>query len=291
MSPKAKQPSKMAEAAAAVRAAHLIYEQSVIFDDPYALRLTSPGWRFIAQNRWLFQLIVKRLMHVLRPAHGQVLARSRYSEDRLLKAMATGISQYVILGAGLDSFALRRRDLSAAVNVYEIDHPRTQQLKKSRLASLGIEKPANVAYIAADFERQTIADLLLHSTFDPQQPAFFSWLGTVPYLSRDAFGATLRSIADWQQAGVEIVFDYAHTVIPPDERQTVATLMKFAERRGEPLITQFDAQTLDTELAAMGYECIENISLSEWRLHYYATPELADLRPISAAYMAHISKS
>jgi len=278
----------MAEAAAAVRAAHRIHEQSVIFDDPYAIHMTSSGWRFIAQNQRLFQLIVKRLMRVLRPTHGQVLVRGRYTEDRLINAISAGISQYVILGAGLDSFVLRRRDLSSAVKVYEIDHPETQQLKKSRLETLEIEKPTNLEYIAADFEQNTIADLLVSSTFNPHKPAFFSWLGTIPYLSHTAFFETLCSLADFQQTGAEIVFDYANTSIDPDDQATVRTLMKFAERRGEPLITQFDAQTLAAELGTIGYEIVENISQSDWRLHYYVDNEIADLRPISAAYIAHI---
>lgn len=278
----------MAAAAAAVRAAHRIHEQSVIFDDPYAIHLTSPKWRFIAQNKRLFQLIVKRLLRVLRPMHGQVLARSRYSEDRLTNAISAGTSQYVILGAGLDSFALRRRDLSSVVKIYEIDHPETQQLKKNRLDSLGIEKLTNVEYIAADFEQDTIADVLNSSTFNPHKPTFFSWLGTIPYLSRDAFFGTLCSIANFQQARAEIIFDYANTYIAPEDQATVRTLMKFAERRGEPLTTQFDAKSLSSELETIAYDVIENISLAEWRLHYYVDNKTADLRPISAAYIAHI---
>ncbi len=153
---------------------------------------------------------------------------------------------------------------------------------------LSIEEPTNVEYIAADFEQKTIADLLSSSTFNPHKPAFFSWLGTLPYLSHTAFFETLRSLADFQQTGAEIVFDYANTFIAPADQATVRTLMKFAERRGEPLITQFDAKTLASQLGTIGYEIVENISQSEWRLHYYADNEIADLQPISAAYIAHI---
>ncbi len=278
----------MAEAAAAVRAAHRIYEQAVIFDDPFAIHLTSPGWRFVAQNRWLFHLLVKRVLRVLRPAHGQVLARSRYTEERLMVAIAAGISQYVILGAGLDSFALRHSDLSASLKVYELDHPGTQQLKLDRLASMGIPKPTHVEYLPLDFEQRTITEALRESAFDHTQPAFFSWLGTVPYLTQGVFFETLRAIAGSQAAGTEVVFDYANTHIAPDDQPTVKKLMQFAARRGEPLITQFDAKTLDTALEELGYAVIENISHAEWRLHYYAAPQMADLRPLSAACIAHV---
>ncbi len=281
----------MAEAAAAVRAAHRIYEESAIFDDPYALKLTSPGWRFIAQNHFLYNLIVKRFLRVLRPAHGQVLARSQYTEDRLAAAVSSGITQYVILAAGLDSFAIRRHDLASKLKIYEIDHPGTQQRKQARLKSIGITKPNNLEYLPMDFEKRTVTDVLLGSSFEHTRPAFFSWLGTIPYLTRDAIFETLKAISDLMPTGTEVVFDYAHTRISSKDQSTVRALMKFAERRGEPLITQFDAEQLGTELEKLGYDVIENISQSNWRDHYYEDPQTVDLRPLSAAYITHLRVS
>ncbi len=278
----------MAEAAAAVRAAHRIYEESAIFDDPYAIQLTSPSWRFIAQNKFLYNLIVKRVLPVLRPAHGQVLARSQYTEDRLTAAISSGITQYVILAAGLDSFAIRRRDLASKLKIFEIDHPGTQQQKQVRLQSMGITKPSNLDYLPLDFKKKSLTDVLLRSSFDPNQPAFFSWLGTIPYLTQDVVFKSLKDIFDLTVAGTEIVFDYANTRISEADQPAVQALMKFAERRGEPLITQFDAEQFGTELEKLGYAVIENISQSVWRDHYYEAPQIADLRPLSAAYIAHL---
>jgi len=278
----------MAEAAAAVRAAHHQHEGATLFDDPYAILLTSPGWRVIARNRWLFYLLVKRILKVLRPVHGQVLARSRYTEDRLAAAIDSGISQYVILAAGLDSFALRQTDFPTNLKIYEVDHPGTQQLKISRIKSLGIALPPNLILLPADFSDQTIEDVLAGSTFDSAQPAFVSWLGTVPYLTREVVLETLRAICTLCTPGSELVFDYASSEIEPQDQPAVDRLRAFAARRGEPLITQFDPQSLGAELENMGFEIIENISQSTWRLEYYAHPPTADLRPLSAAYIVHV---
>jgi methyltransferase (TIGR00027 family) len=277
----------MAEAAAAVRAAHQLHEQAAIFDDPLAIHLTSPGWRFIAQRRWLFRLIVKHFLRLLRPVHGQVLARSRFAEDRLDAAISAGVCQYVMLGAGLDSFAYRRADLSANIKIYELDHPVTQQLKRTRIAALGIATPSNLHYLPINFEHQSVADVLVDSSFDPKQPTFFSWLGTIPYLTRDLVFETLRSIARFQPSGAEIVFDYANTNISLHDQAAVEKLKKFTQRRGEPLITQFDALTLESNMHSLGFVLIENIPQSEWRLHYYDSRLTMDLHPLSVAHMAH----
>lgn len=281
-------PSRMAEAATAVRAAHHLYEQGAIFDDPYAIQLTSSGWRFIAQHQWLYHFIANRLLKVLRPVNGQVLARSRYTEDRLTAAKATGISQYVILGAGFDSFALRHQDLSSSLKIYELDHPATQQLKKTRLKALRIAPPDNLTYLPIDFAQQNISDMLAQASFDDSQPAFFSWLGTVPYLSRTVIFETLSNLANTLASGSELVFDYANSDIATEDQAAVRKLMKFTERRGEPLVTQFDARKLGADLNDLGFDIVENMSQSDWRLYYYDNPQTADLRPLSAAYIAHL---
>ncbi len=119
-------PSRTAEFVAAVRAAHLLYDRPLLFEDPFALQLTSVTWRAICENRLLHWLVMKKILGALRPLHGQILARSRYAEDQLDKAISAGVRQYVLIGAGLDSFALRRQDVISSLKVYELDHPATQ---------------------------------------------------------------------------------------------------------------------------------------------------------------------
>ena len=120
--------------------------------------------------------------------------RSRYTEDELSKALARGIKQYVILGAGLDSFAYRRRDLADVLRVFEVDHPATQQWKRVRLQELGIELPPNLTFIPINFEQQTVTAALQAGGYWPEEPAFFSWLGVIGYLTEEATFKTLREV-------------------------------------------------------------------------------------------------
>jgi methyltransferase (TIGR00027 family) len=218
-----RQRSKTAEATAAVRARHLLYEEPVIFEDPFAVQLTSRAWRTICKSRILDWIICRKILGTLAPIQAQILARSRYAEEQLEKAMAIGIDQYVLLGAGLDSFALRRRDLATTLRVYELDHPASQQTKIYRLGQLRIGLPENLEFVSADFEEESVADALARSTYIRRRPAFFSWLGTVHYLTRDAVFGTLGSIASLAAPGSEIVFDYRipKTLVDPVDLPTL----------------------------------------------------------------------
>ena len=138
-----------------------------------------------------------------------VFSRARYTEDILEAAVRQQeVEQYVILGAGLDTFALRRPDLVARLQVFEVDHPGTQAHKRRRLREAGREHPAQLHFVAVDFSRDNLAKALKSSAYDPQASSFFSWLGATYYLTRDAAWATLRAIAQVAPPGSTVVFDY-----------------------------------------------------------------------------------
>ena len=145
---KYKQQYSTAEATAAIRAMHLLYDQPVVFNDPYALQLTSPALRRLCQNRF-FRWILRRkfISESLRPVTAQVVSRAKYAEEKLQQAMSKGISQYVIISAGFDSFCLRHPDFSAGLQVYEIDHPATQQIKQKRLMEILDSSPQGVEFL------------------------------------------------------------------------------------------------------------------------------------------------
>ena len=127
-----------------------------------------------------------------------LVARSRYAEDALCTAVAQGVTQYVLLGAGLDTFAYRNP--YSNLRVFEVDHPATQRWKQGLLATSNIPIPHNLTYVPVDFERQTLAAQLSAAGFDSTAPSFFAWLGVVPYLTLEAFRSTLRFVAT-QPAG------------------------------------------------------------------------------------------
>jgi methyltransferase (TIGR00027 family) len=240
------QPSRTARAAAMQRAAHQLLESPRVFEDPLALRiLGAEGVRWLGHNLDSYRGAHSRAMRAF------LVTRSRYAEDQLAQAYARGVRQYVVLGAGLDSFAYRNphRDL----NVFEVDHPATQGWKRARLSEQSIEIPATTIYAAVDFETQTLAAGLA-AAFRADQPAFFSWLGVTIYLTREAVAGTLAYIAE-RPEGSQVVFDFAP---PPEslndaERHSHERAAAGVARAGEPWIGYFEPAQLSEELRGRGY--------------------------------------
>ena len=185
-----------------MRALHLLVDDDPkIFEDPLAAAFLSPEQATaLKATPQIFQTPEMRSLRAV------FVVRQRYAEEELAKAIARGVSQYVILGAGLDSFAYRRADLRQTLHVYEVDHPATQQWKRQRLADLGIALPNNLTFIPIDFEVQTLAAGMAASPFNPHEPAFFSWLGVTQYLTTEAVLSTLHYIASSTAPSSEIVF-------------------------------------------------------------------------------------
>jgi methyltransferase (TIGR00027 family) len=282
-------PSRTAEFTAAVRAAHLLYDRPLLFEDPFAVQLTSATWRVICENRLLHWLVMKKILGAFRPLHGQILARSRYAEDQLDNAISAGMRQYVLIGAGLDSFALRRQDLIPSLKVYELDHPATQMMKRKRLNRLRIPVPPNLEFVPVDLERETIAEGLAKSSHSPTSRTFFSWLGTTLYLSRETVLSTLRSVATYATPGSELVFDYriSDELLSANAKKTREKIRKFTARRGEPLKSTFDPSALLEEASRLGFEVAEHLSPEEQWTRYFAKRN-DGLRPIASSSFLHL---
>jgi len=282
------QASNGAADAAGARALHVLFEQPLVFDDPYALGFASPRFRNMADKPLLHFLIMHVLCRKMRPVSGQILARARYAEDLLDRALANGIQQYVIIGAGYDSFALRRPNLKSHLKLFELDHPLTQARKREKIAQLKLRPPEMVEYVALDFERESVAEGLARSGFNADTPAFFSWLGTVPYLTHEATAGTLSSVAQVAARGSEIVFDYMlpDSAIEKSERRNTQALKKFTQKRGELLISAMEPAELESCLDTLGWELLENINAQEQERRYF-TGRRDGLRPWAASNFAH----
>ena len=286
---KGKQRSRTAETVAACRAWHLVHEDPIVFRDPFAIQLMPRTMRMIIKSRFLKRLIAGRKKYAyMCPLRAEILGRACFAEEQLEKAIKVGINQYVVLGAGLDSFALRRGDLTSSLKVYELDHPVSQSAKRSRLANLNIDLPKNLEFVPIDFERESVADALTRSSCSNEQPAFFSWLGVIPYLTHEAIFDTLRLIAAYAKSGSEIVFDYhiSKELIDPVDVPIRDWVERSVARRGEPQITTLDPNTLEHAVHDLGFELIEHLSPAEQKKRYFAGRK-DGLRPISYAYFAH----
>jgi methyltransferase (TIGR00027 family) len=215
---------------------------------------------------------VSALACVMQTYSGPItLSRSRYTEDSLEQAVEQGVVQYVLLGAGLDTFAFRRPDLVERIQVFEVDHPATQAMKHERLAMLGREYPPQLHFIPVDFDRESLADALLRSSYDPQKLSFFSWLGVTYYLSREAVFATLEAIAKIAPKGSALVFDYmeADAFIPEKAAKRIRLMQTIAAQVGEPMQAGFDPLALAGELKALGFTLEENLSPAEIEGRYF----------------------
>lgn len=146
-----------------------------------------------------------------------------------------------------------------------MDHPATQAAKRELLATKKLAEPETLEFIPCDFEKETLAEALAGSTYSREKPAFFSWMGTVPYLSREAVFGTLGSLAGFARPGSEIVFDYLipKELLAPEDIGVFEMTPKFFSRRGEPLLSFFDPRRFPGEVCGLGFELVENLSPRE----------------------------
>ena len=215
-------------------------------------------------------IVVHKLLGPFHPIHTENILRARYAEDRLHEAIATGVKQYVILGAGLDTFALRHPELAGRVRIFEVDQPGMQALKKKRVRRVQGDLPDYVTFVPVDFETDRFEEALDSAGFDRQAPGFFSWLGTTYYLSRPAIRETFTSIAAAAAPGSRLVLDYllARHLIPPEGLPLADKLERLVKRLGEPMISAFTPEEIDRELARTGFSATDRVGPDEQAQRY-----------------------
>jgi methyltransferase (TIGR00027 family) len=267
---------------AAARALHREEPQPWVIDDHLALELAGPDG-LVLLDRLRAEVPRPHLLAFSR----WVCARTRFPEDLVERAAASGIGQYVILGAGLDSFAYRRHDLLDRLRVFEVDHPATQAWKRQRLAELGVAAPAGLVFAPVDFERQTMREGLEQAGFAFGDQAVFSWLGVTMYLTLDAIHATLAALAQCR-AGTRVVLTYNQPpdVLTSDDAQITAAMAGLAAKMGEPFISRFRFAEMARLLHQHGFSEITDFGPDEARAAYFAgrpDVEIAGAQRIIAA--------
>lgn len=243
------------------RAAHQILDDHPkVLDDPIAVPIL--GSEFYADP-------VRHADPRSRAFRAFMVGRSRFAEDNLAAAVNAGVRQYVILGAGLDTFAYRNP--FPAIQVFEVDFPSTQELKRGKLLAAGIAEPVNLTYVPLDFEHQTLAAGLAEAGFDATRPAFFSWLGVVPYLTLPAFRATLDLVAS-MPSGSGLVFDFSLSdeELSPRLQAARKSLAARVAAAGEPFQLFFRSEQMDNELRSAGFERIEQFDSQDLNARYFA---------------------
>jgi len=258
------QPSRTALGAAVHRAVHHVLEHGRIFSDPLAVRILGADAK--AAIRDAENNPSQRMLRLF------IAVRTRFAEDALTAAVARGVRQLVVLGAGLDTYAYRNT-FGEKLHVFEVDHPATQEWKRQRLAEVAIPVPDTLTFAPVDFERESLADGLASAGFDPAQQTFFTWLGVVPYLTEQAVYSTLEFIAQLPR-GAHVVFDYANPAASGPDRNHVNLAHEALATRvasiGEAFKSCFETEALHTKLQALGFREIEDLGPASIRERYFA---------------------
>ena len=251
---KPNEPSRTALMVARQRAAHQVLDHGSILYDPFAMKILREDEKDVLQFANAHPLAsIGRLI---------TAARSRIAEDALSRAVEGGIRQIVIVGAGLDTFALRNPH-GAQLRIYEVDHPATQAWKRQSLAEAQIARPLWLILVPVDFEQDDVGEKLVAAGFQQISPAFFTWLGVVPYLTQDTIGRTLDSMSSIPNS--EVVFDYLE---PPEASSE--ELKQFEKERSEQLkkmdersVSRFEPAGIAAILRSHGFCAIEDINFQE----------------------------
>lgn len=287
-------PSTTALATALMRALHTRADPLPLLDDPWGDRLVPDAvkdrMRARAPTGTPADIALDAGLRAS-AAYANVIVRSRFAEDMLADAAARGVRQYVLIGAGFDSYALRRPEAARDVAVFEVDHPATQGYKCERISACGIKVAGNVHFVAADLSMEDLGVALARSPFKTGEPAFFSWLGVSMYLTREANLATFRAIAGAATIGSELVFNYADQIVfdnsPSEggESASLSEMRRTVAAAGEPFLSGFHPIELADVLHGCGLELVEDFS-NKQLVDRYDPLGVNNLRPAAPSHIA-----
>ena len=263
--------SRTADYTAAMRARHFVHDTEMIFNDPVANRLTSPGLSFLLQQKAINWVYKSPLVPAIQGSESLILYRADYIEQQLKDALERGCTQYVIIAAGMDSYAYRCEGISDQVTVYEVDHPATQAVKRQRLARHNIQPEVNTEYIGADLASTSLTDALSGSSFQADKITFFSCAGLIYYLSEAHAFALFKAIADLSAPGSQLAFDYSDnlaemTLRQRTRRKIVRTFLKLT---GEVILSSFEEQQLLERMESYNFRLNQDIGPAEIHQRYF----------------------
>jgi len=261
------QASRTALATAFARAVHVHLDAPPpVLDDRVAIRLLPASLRrAIFGQKLLVPAWLRRGGRAdafFGPMRAQIVVRSRYAEDCLAEARGAGATRCVVLGAGLDTFALRQPQ--PAIDVLEIDHPASQRWKRSLLAQRTIEVPPTLSFLPVDFERATLADAWIGNHL----PDFVSWLGVTYYLSTEAIGSTLATLAEHTRPGSQLVLDYWRRGPGIRDLPLLWGTQMAVALQGEPMRSFFEPGQIAELAQRSGWRVLEDLSPAEQRARY-----------------------
>ena len=247
---------------ATLRAAHQLLDDPLVLDDPVALQILGPKTEAeLREDPFQYNDPISRGLRA------GLVVRSRFAEEEVARAVAAGVTQYVVLGAGLDTFAYR--NFHAALHVFEVDRSSTQQWKRQCLEEAGLPLPGNLTFVPLDFEHGTLAHGLAEAGFRTDYPACFSWLGVTMYLTEAAIFELLGFVASMPNSS-SISFDFRvpPSMLNPIERPIAEFMAQRAAALGEPWISGFEPAALREQVLGLGFGEVETYEPDELNRRY-----------------------
>lgn len=249
-----------------IRAAHQLFDaQPLILDDPVAVSLLGAD----AETQ-IRQALERHQTPEARVLRAHVVLRSRFAEDRLAAAVLRGITQYVILGAGFDTFAFRQPQWAKKLKIIEIDHPGTQAMKRSKLSAGGFAMPENLVFADVDFEKESLHDGLCRHRISIAEPTFFSWLGVTMYIQEDAIEAVLKTVAAFPESSeIVLTFIQPPTSLSDEEKKSYSRLVQSVASAGEPFVSYFEPDALEAKLRSLCFSKMVFLSPADAQARYF----------------------
>jgi len=272
-------PSSTFNGAAVRRAVHVRYERPPVLDDDWALKLIDRKSRLLVRIPPLYRKFLAPHQLPSKALFAFSISNLRLAEDLVEQGLTAGIHQYLLLGAGLDSFGVRRADLADRLRVFELDHPVAQAVKRERIVRARGSVPDNVELVPIDFESTTIAQALAESSHDRDQPSTVSWLNTIAYLTVDATVTSLRGLGEVSAPGSRLILNYPPNArLAPEARAALAAVRESVARKGEPFRATFEPDDMARYVADAGFVVEQHLTETDLDERFFAG-RTDDLRP------------
>jgi methyltransferase (TIGR00027 family) len=272
-------PSSTFNGAAVRRAVHARYERPPVLDDSWAMKLIDRKSRMMVRIPPLYRKFLAPQQLRSKALFAYSISNLRLAEELVEDGLANGTDQYLLLGAGLDSFGVRRQDLADRLRVYELDHPTPQAVKRQRIVRARGSVPTNVELVPIDFETTTIPQALAASSHDRTRRSTMSWLNTIAYLTVDATVASLRGLGDVAATGSRLIFNYPPTAeLTPEGRAQLDAVRASVARKGEPFRATYDPAEMEQHVRAAGFELETHLTEHDLDQRFFRG-RTDDLRP------------
>ena len=272
-------PSSTFNGAAVRRAVHVRYERPPVLDDNWALKLIDRKSRLLVRCPPLYRKYLAPQQLRSKSLFAYSISNLRLAEELVEQGLASGRNQYLLLGAGLDSFGVRRADLADRLRVYELDHPVPQAVKRARILRARGSIPANLELVPIDFETTTIAQALATSSHDRHKPSTVSWLNTIAYLTVEATAASLHGLGEVTAPDSRLIFNYppkAHYT--PEAEAELAAVRDSVARKGEPFRSTFEPEEMERYVTDAGFTVEQHLTEADLDLRFFSG-RTDDLRP------------